>query len=67
MKLWEERHSKMTEVAEILEVKNLKKYFHVGRNQVIKAVDDVTFMYTRGRPWGWSANRDAASRRSAGR
>ncbi len=43
----------MTEVAEkILEVKNLKKYFHVGRNQVIKAVDDVTFDVYKGETLG---------------
>ncbi len=43
----------MTEVAEkILEVKSLKKYFHVGRNQVIKAVDDVTFDVYKGETLG---------------
>ncbi|MFS8513228.1 MAG: ATP-binding cassette domain-containing protein, partial [Planifilum fulgidum] len=36
----------------ILEVKNLKNYFHVGRNQVIKAVDDVTFDVYKGETLG---------------
>ena len=43
----------MTAPAEkILEVKNLKKYFHAGRNQVIKAVDDVTFDVYKGETLG---------------
>ena len=27
----------------ILQVKNLKKYFPMGKNQILKAVDDVSF------------------------
>lgn len=43
----------MTAPAEkILEVKNLKKYFRIGGNQVIKAVDDVTFDVYRGETLG---------------
>ncbi|MEW9032219.1 MAG: oligopeptide/dipeptide ABC transporter ATP-binding protein [Planifilum fimeticola] len=43
----------MTAPAEkILEVKNLKKYFHAGRNQVVKAVDDVTFDVYKGETLG---------------
>lgn len=43
----------MTATAEkILEVKNLKKYFYAGRNQVIKAVDDVTFDVYKGETLG---------------
>lgn len=36
----------------ILEVKNLKKYFNVGRNQVLKAVDDVSFYIREGETIG---------------
>lgn len=43
----------MTASAEkILEVKNLKKYFYAGRNQVIKAVDDVSFDVYKGETLG---------------
>ena len=33
---------------QILEVKNLKKYFDVGPRQVLKAVDDISFSIKRG-------------------
>ncbi len=36
----------------ILEVKNLKKYFYLGRNQTVKAVDDVSFDIYRGETFG---------------
>jgi oligopeptide transport system ATP-binding protein len=36
----------------LLEVKNLKKHFKVGRNQVLKAVDDVSFDIYRGETLG---------------
>lgn len=36
----------------ILEVKNLKKHFQVGRNQVVQAVDGVTFDVYRGETLG---------------
>lgn len=36
----------------ILEVKNLKKYFPVGRNAVLKAVDNVSFSIERGKTLG---------------
>ncbi|GAK02702.1 LOW QUALITY PROTEIN: oligopeptide transport ATP-binding protein OppF [Geomicrobium sp. JCM 19037] len=32
----------------LLEVKNLKKHFHVGKNQVLKAVDDISFDIYKG-------------------
>jgi len=35
-----------------LEVRNLKKYFRVGRNRVLKAVDDVSFNVARGEVLG---------------
>lgn len=37
---------------EFLEVKNLKKYFHVGKNRVLHAVDDVSFSIKRGQTLG---------------
>lgn len=36
----------------ILEVKNLKKYFHISKKQVLKAVDDVSFSIKRGKILG---------------
>lgn len=36
----------------ILEVSGLKKYFRAGKNQVLKAVDDVSFSIQRGRTLG---------------
>lgn len=36
----------------ILEVKNLKKYFEVGRGQTLKAVDDVSFTINEGETLG---------------
>jgi oligopeptide transport system ATP-binding protein len=36
----------------LLEVKNLKKHFKMGRNQVLKAVDDVSFDIYRGETLG---------------
>lgn len=36
----------------LLEVRNLRKYFPVGRNQVLKAVDDVSFSIDRGEALG---------------
>jgi oligopeptide/dipeptide ABC transporter ATP-binding protein len=35
-----------------LEVRNLKKYFRVGRNRVLRAVDDVSFNVARGEVLG---------------
>lgn len=31
----------------LLEVKNLKKYYNIGKKEVIKAVDDISFKFTR--------------------
>mgnify|MGYP000326184556 CR=1 FL=1 len=31
----------------LLEVKNLKQYFPLGRKSVVKAVDDVSFIYMK--------------------
>lgn len=36
----------------VMEVKNLKKYFHVGKNAVLKAVDDVSFVIREGETLG---------------
>jgi peptide/nickel transport system ATP-binding protein len=36
----------------ILEVKNLKKYFQVGKNKTLKAVDDVSFYINKGETLG---------------
>ncbi|MCB2289304.1 ATP-binding cassette domain-containing protein [Clostridium sp. CS001] len=36
----------------VLEVKNLKKYFDVGKNAVLKAVDDVSFIIREGETIG---------------
>ena len=35
-----------------IQVKNLKKYFHVGRNAILKAVDDVSFDIKKGETLG---------------
>ena len=35
-----------------IEVKNLKKYFNVGKDAVLKAVDDVTFSIKKGETFG---------------
>lgn len=40
----------MSEV--LLEIKNLKKYFEVGKNQTLKAVDDVSFQIYKGETLG---------------
>ena len=36
----------------LLEVKGLKKYFRLGRNQVLHAVDDVSFYIDEGKTFG---------------
>jgi peptide/nickel transport system ATP-binding protein len=36
----------------LMEVKNLKKYFKTGKNEVLKAVDDVTFTIYKGETLG---------------
>lgn len=36
----------------IMEVKNLKKYFNVGKNMILKAVDDVSFTINQGETLG---------------
>lgn len=36
----------------LLEVKNLKKHFHLGKNEVLKAVDGVSFQINRGETFG---------------
>lgn len=42
----------MSSREKILEVKNLKKHFRVGRNKVIKAVDGVSFDIYKGETFG---------------
>ena len=39
-------------MANLIEVKNLKKYFKVGRNSMLKAVDDVSFNIYKGETLG---------------
>lgn len=36
----------------LVEVKNLKKYFNVGKNKILKAVDDVSFSIKKGETLG---------------
>ncbi|HCO73467.1 MAG TPA: oligopeptide ABC transporter ATP-binding protein OppF, partial [Clostridium sp.] len=36
----------------LIEVKNLKKYFEVGKNATLKAVDDVSFNIFKGETLG---------------
>jgi oligopeptide transport system ATP-binding protein len=42
----------MANVENILEVKNLKKYFDLGRGRKLKAVDNVSFTIKRGETFG---------------
>jgi len=42
----------MANTDNILEVKNLKKYFDMGRGSVLKAVDNVSFSIKRGETFG---------------
>lgn len=45
----------MTDTAEnekLIEIKNLKKHFKVGRKQVLKAVDDISFDIHKGETFG---------------
>ena len=41
-----------SEERKLVEVKNLKKYFRVGRNSILKAVDDVSFFIRKGETLG---------------
>ena len=36
----------------LIEVKNLKKYFQVGKDATLKAVDDVNFFIRKGETFG---------------
>ena len=36
----------------LLEVKNLKKYYNIGKKEVIKAVDDISFKIYKGEVYG---------------
>ena len=40
------------ETKALIEVKNLKKYFHVGKGRVLHAVDDVSFSLNKGQTLG---------------
>lgn len=42
----------MKEKEKIMEIKNLKKYFNVGKGKVLKAVDDVSFDIYKGETLG---------------
>ena len=52
----------MTEKNKILEVKNLKQYFKVGRSTV-KAVDDVSFDIYEGETFGLEIGRASCRER----
>lgn len=41
-----------TEKEVLLDVQHLKKYFEVGKNQTLKAVDDVTLQIYKGETLG---------------
>ncbi len=43
----------MASKEKLVEVKNLKKYFHVGGNQVLKAVDDISLDIFKGETVGF--------------
>ena len=36
----------------LIEIKNLEKHFHIGKNQILKAVDGVTFDIFKGETLG---------------
>lgn len=36
----------------LIEVKNIKKYFNIGKNEVLKAVDDISFVIYKGETLG---------------
>ena len=38
--------------SKLIEVKHLKKYFHVGKDKVLHAVDDVSFSIDKGQTLG---------------
>lgn len=42
----------MSDEKVLLQVKNLKRYFNVGKNKLLKAVDDVSFDIYRGETFG---------------
>ncbi|MFD1174866.1 ABC transporter ATP-binding protein [Paenibacillus puldeungensis] len=42
----------MSDKEVLLQVKNLKKYFNVGKNKLLKAVDDVSFDIYKGETFG---------------
>ncbi len=42
----------MSDKKVLLQVKNLKRYFNVGKNQILKAVDDVSFDIYKGETFG---------------
>ena len=48
---WDWERSGMTE-EKILEINHLKKHFDLGKNQLLKAVDGVTFHIRRGETFG---------------
>lgn len=59
------KHEKGTKP--LVEVKHLKKHFDVGRGQILKAVDDVSFDIYPGRLSVLSASRAAANQPWAAR
>ena len=36
----------------LMEVKHLKKYFKIDAKHILKAVDDVHFLFIEEKPWG---------------
>lgn len=42
----------------LLEVKNLKQYFKISANTVVKAIDDISFTIYKGKHLDWLVNQD---------
>ena len=45
---WRRRHN----MVKLLQVNNLKKHFHLGKDEILKAVDGVSFHINKGETFG---------------